>query len=66
MKIDIHATAEELASDPRLTDYDFWRMLKNLDYEIFQRSSGSRPIPFDMLRWRRVLRRARSKRGGPG
>ena len=31
MKIDIHAAAEKLASDPGLTDYDFWRTLKNLD-----------------------------------
>ena len=64
MKIDIHAAVEKLASDPGLTDYDFWRMLKNLDYEIFQLTSSKRPIPIEMLRWRRILRRARSKRTG--
>ena len=52
MKFDIHAAAEKLASDPGCTDYDFWRTLKNLEYEIFQRVSSSQPIPIDMLRWR--------------
>jgi hypothetical protein len=64
MKNDIQAAAEKLASDPGLTDYDFWRMLKNLEYEIFQRTSSKQPIPIDMLRWRRILRRARSRRTG--
>jgi hypothetical protein len=64
MKMDIHTAAERLASDPGVTDYDFWRTLKNLDYEIFQRVTGNQPIPIDMLRWRRILRRARSQRTG--
>jgi hypothetical protein len=64
MKSDIQAAAEKLASDPGLTDYDFWRMLKNLDYEVFQRAAGNQPIPIDMLRWRRILKRARSRRVG--
>ena len=62
--MDIHAAAEKLASDPDLTDYDFWRTLKNLDYEIFRRAAASQPIPIDMLRWRRILKRARWKRTG--
>ena len=52
--MDIHAAAEKLASDPGFTDYDFWRTLKNLDYEIFQRAASNQPIPIDMLRWRRI------------
>ena len=64
MKNEIHAAADKLASDPGLTDYDFWRTLKNLEYEIFQRASNKQPIPIDMLRWRRILRRARRKRIG--
>jgi hypothetical protein len=64
MKNDIQAAAEKLASDPGLTDYDFWRTLKNLEYEIFQRASSKQPIPIDMLRWRRILRRARRRRIG--
>jgi hypothetical protein len=62
--MDIHAAAEKLASDPGFTDYDFWRTLKNLDYEIFQRAARNQPIPIDMLRWRRILKRARSRRVG--
>jgi hypothetical protein len=64
MKIDIHAAVEKLASDPGMTDYDFWRTLKNLEYEIFRRVTSNQPIPIDMLRWRRILKRARSKRIG--
>ena len=62
MKNDIQAAAEKLASDPGLTDYDFWRTLKNLEYEIFQRVNSKQPIPIDMLRWRRILRRAHRRR----
>ena len=64
MRNDIQAAAEKLAADPGLTDYDFWRTLKNLEYEIFQRVSSKQPIPIDMLRWRRILRRARRRRIG--
>ena len=56
------AAAEKLASDPDLTDYDFWRTLKNLDYEIFRRAAASQPIPIDMLRWRRFSS-ARARNG---
>jgi len=64
MKNDIEATADELAADASVTDYDFWRMLKDLEYEIFDRTNASQPIPFDMLRWRGILKRARLKRTG--
>lgn len=64
MTTDIQTAAERLASDPRLTDYDFWRTLKNVDNEIFRIASISQPIPIEMLRWRRILKYARSKRRG--
>ena len=64
MKNDIQVTADALAADARLTDYDFWRMLKDLEYEIFERTNASQPIPFDMLRCRGILKLARSKRTG--
>lgn len=64
MTTDIHAAAEKLASDPRLTDYDLWRTLTNIDSEILRISAGKQPIPIDMVRWRRVVKRARSKRRG--
>ena len=54
--------AERLASDPRLSDYDFWRSLKNLENRIFEISANRDPIPFDMVRWRAILKQARSKR----
>lgn len=63
MKTDIEATAEKLAADPRISDYDFWRSLKNLNYEIFKAASRNEPIPFDMIRWRAILRHARTRRG---
>lgn len=66
MQIDTATTSEKLASDPRLTDYDFWRSLKNLENEIFQFSASRRPIPIEMLRWRRILIEARSRRGYAG
>ena len=63
MKIDIEAAAAKLAADPRITDYDFWRSLKNLNNEIFEIASNNEPIPFDMVRWRAILKQARFRRG---
>jgi hypothetical protein len=63
MNIDIDRTSERLANDPRLSDYDFWRSLKNLENEIFQLSSRKEPVPIEMLRWRRILSGARHRRG---
>jgi hypothetical protein len=63
--MDIEALSAKLAADPRISDYDFWRSLKNLNNEIFQIANSNEPIPFDMLRWRAILKQARSKRG-PG
>jgi hypothetical protein len=62
MKLDILAAADRLADDQRITDYDFWRMLKNLDNEIFRANSAREPIPFEAVRWRAILRQARSMR----
>jgi hypothetical protein len=62
MRLDILGEADRLAEDPHLTDYDFWRMLKNVDYEIFRADSAGEPIPFEAIRWRAILRQARSRR----
>jgi hypothetical protein len=59
----VRLEAERLAADPRLTDYDFWRSLKNLDNQIFEFAGNRQPIPFEMVRWRAILKQARSKRG---
>ena len=64
MKIDIKATSERLAADQSISDYDFWRSLKNVDNEIFQIANSNEPIPMDMIRWRAILKQARSRRGG--
>lgn len=65
MKRDIRAEADRLAEDRRLSDYDFWRTLKNVENEIFRLSSQGDPIPFELVRWRAIVREARHKRGGP-
>ncbi|RWP32518.1 hypothetical protein [Mesorhizobium sp.] len=63
MKTDIKVEADKLAADPRISDYDFWRSLKNLNYEIFTIANNNEPIPFAMIRWRAILKQARMKRG---
>lgn len=63
MTIDIKAAAEKLAADPRITDYDFWRSLKNLNNEIFHIASNKQPIPFAMVCWRAILKQPCSRRG---
>ena len=63
MKIDINELSERLAADPNLTDYDFWRTLKNLNNEILDIANNNDPIPMELIRWRAVLDRAQSKRG---
>ncbi len=63
MKQDIGAVAHRLAEDGRITDYDFWRALKNLDSEIYRISDDHQPIPIEMLRWRVILKQARHRRG---
>ncbi|TGT58163.1 hypothetical protein EN802_34325, partial [bacterium M00.F.Ca.ET.159.01.1.1] len=52
MKTDIKVEVDRLAADPRISDYDFWRSLKNVDNEIFHIANNNEPIPFDMIRWR--------------
>lgn len=59
----VKVEAERLAADPRVSDYDFWRSLRNVDNRIFEISSKGQPIPFDMVRWRAILKQARSRRG---
>ena len=63
MKQDIGAVAHRLAEDHRLSDYDFWRALKNLDNEIYRKAGEHQPIPIDMIRWRAIIKQARSRRG---
>ena len=62
MRLDITTETERLARDPRLSDYDFWRTLKNIETELYAYESRREPIPFDLIRWRRIVRAARSRR----
>lgn len=62
MAIDLNGLSEELARDPDVTDYDFWRAIKTLDNEIFRLTATDAPLPIDILRRREILRRARRKR----
>ncbi|QPC88178.1 hypothetical protein GA830_16515 [Mesorhizobium sp. NBSH29] len=62
MRLDIHQTSEELAFDQTITDYDFWRTLKNLNNEILDVANNNDPIPFDLIRWRAVIGKAWAKR----
>ena len=62
MKIDITEMSEKLARDPSISDYDFWRTLKNLNNEIFDIANNNDPIPMELIRWRAVLAKASSKR----
>ena len=64
MKTDIEAVSERLAADSRISDYDFWRSLKNIDNRIFEIANNNEPIRMDMIRWRAILKQARSKRNG--
>ncbi len=67
MKTDIMAEAARLAADPAISDYDFWRSLKNLNNEIYRIANSNEPIPFAMIRWRAILKQARlSRRGRAG
>ena len=63
MKIDITEMSEKLARDPSISDYDFWRALKNLDNEIYRKAGEHQPIPIEMIRWRAIIKQARSRRG---
>lgn len=62
MKLDINEMSEKLARDPGISDYDFWRTLKNLNNEIFYIANNNDPIPMELIRWRAILNKARAKR----
>lgn len=63
MTIDIETAADRLAHDPAISDYDFWRSLKNLNNRLFEIANSNEPIPMEMIRWRAILNQARAKRG---
>jgi hypothetical protein len=62
MKIDIDKLSDQLASDPAVTDYEFWRALRIVNDEIFKLGRSKEPVPMEFLQLRAVLRKARAKR----
>lgn len=62
MKLDITTMSARLASDTKLTDYDFWRAIKMIDDELYQIERRGKPIPMQMIYARHVLKLARSSR----
>ncbi|APH72255.1 hypothetical protein [Aquibium oceanicum] len=59
---DVNRISDRLANDPLVTDYDFWRAIKDVEYEIHSADTSGSPIPIDLLQWRKILRKAQSKR----
>jgi hypothetical protein len=62
MKIDIDELSEQLARDPSLSDYDFWRALRTVNDRIFSLGRDKAPVPMEFLHVRAILRKARAKR----
>lgn len=62
MKIDITKLSDELAADPEVTDYDFWRALKSLDHQFHLIERSGAPIPMTIIQQRSILTKARAKR----
>lgn len=54
---DIEICAATLANDPTLTDYDCWRTLKNVNYDLHDLAAANKPIPFELVRLRALLTR---------
>jgi hypothetical protein len=59
---DLKAMARRLAADERLSDYHFWRWLKDIDDALYQADRRRQPIPFHLIYARRLLRNARLRR----
>jgi len=66
MKVDINKIADDLASDRRVTDYDFWWAVKIVDDELYRLERNDRPVPFRLIQARWILRRARERHVGSG
>lgn len=62
MMKDIEICAEVLANDPTLTDYECWRTLKNVNYDLHDLTAANKPIPFELVRLRAVLTRVSETR----
>jgi hypothetical protein len=55
--------ARQLALDPSISDYECWRMLKSVRYEIYGLERRGEPIPIRLLYARKTLEMALARRG---
>ena len=59
--IDVDRISDRLACDPLVTDYDFWRAIKELEYELYAVEQRGGPVPIEFLRLRRIMHSASRK-----
>ncbi|RST84856.1 hypothetical protein EJC49_18645 [Aquibium carbonis] len=62
MTSDINRLTRRLAKNPLMTDYDFWRALRDLNDEVYALTKRGDPIPIELLKVRATLRRKRAAR----
>lgn len=51
-----------IANGKILDDYSLWRITKDLDSELYKLNRAHEPLPFEIVRLRAILRRARALR----
>ena len=62
MTSSVESLAGLLAGDSSLTDYDFWRALREIEHELYRAGREGRPVPIGLLYARRALQAARRER----
>jgi hypothetical protein len=62
MTRNINYLSHRIAQNPLVSDYDFWRALRDLNDEIYAVSKRGEAIPIGLLRLRATLRRERAAR----
>lgn len=62
MKIDVQKMSQNLAEDPRISNYKLARAFKRLDEELRAIKGRNGAIPMEIIFARAILRRARDLR----
>lgn len=62
MKIDVQKMSQNLAEDPRISNYKLARAYKRLDEELRAIKGRNGPIPMEIIFARAILNRARELR----
>lgn len=62
MKIDVQKMSQNLAEDPRISNYKLARAFKRLDDELRAIKGRNSAIPMEIIFAREILRRARDLR----